>query len=89
MNKSKIKGLIFGCAIGDALGMPIESFSKEKIQSKYKRLTNYIQPVDHKWFNGKESGTTTDDTSLLTATVESIIDSNGLDMDSQVKWHVS
>jgi len=88
MNKSKIKGLIFGCAIGDALGMPIESFSKEKIQSKYKRLTNYIQPVDHKWFNGKESGTTTDDTSLLTATVESIIDSNGLDMDSQVKWHI-
>lgn len=88
IKKNKIKGLIFGCAIGDALGMPVESFSKEKISAKHNKVVDYIQPIGHKWFNGKEAGTTTDDTSLLTATIESIIDSNGLDMDSQVKWHI-
>lgn len=88
ITKSKIRGLFFGGAIGDALGMSVESFSKSKIASKYGRLVEYKAPVDHKWFNGKEAGTTTDDTALQVATAESIIESNGFDMDSQAKWHI-
>lgn len=86
--RSKITGMFLGIAIGDALGMPVETFSKSKILEKYSKVSKYEVPSNHKWFDGHEAGTITDDTQLTVAVAKSIIESNGLDMDSMAKFHV-
>jgi ADP-ribosylglycohydrolase len=87
MDKNKIKGLFLGSAIGDAAGMPVESFSYEKILTEYGRVTQYLQPNGHKWFNGEKPGTTTDDYQLTAAVAEGLIEGN-LSLPVHVRWHI-
>ncbi len=87
INRSKMRGMFLGIAIGDSLGMPAETFSQSRIDQEYGRITMYYRPDKHKWFDGREAGTTTDDFQLTAATAEALIESE-LDMESQVKWHI-
>lgn len=87
INRSKIRGMFLGCAIGDSLGMPVETFLKERIEKEYGRVTMYHRPDKHKWFDGRDAGTTTDDFQLTAAVAEALIESE-LDMESQVNWHI-
>ncbi|MHA1948248.1 MAG: ADP-ribosylglycohydrolase family protein [Candidatus Thorarchaeota archaeon] len=73
--EKKIRGMFLGVAIGDALGMPVETFTAERIKEVYGRVTEYHRPDNHKWFDGHESGTTTDDTQLTIAVAEGLIES--------------
>ncbi|MCZ6800945.1 MAG: ADP-ribosylglycohydrolase family protein, partial [Nitrospirae bacterium] len=84
--KDKVIGAFLGGAIGDALGMSVETFSAEKIAEKYGRVTDYLTPDGHKWFDGEEAGTTTDDTQLTIAVAEAMI-AFPFDMDSQAELH--
>lgn len=70
LNRNKVKGLFVGGAIGDALGMPVEGWSAEKIAEKYSRIEKYLIPVDHKYYSPEQNpaGSTTDDTQLTRAT---------------------
>ena len=86
--KDKVLGMFFGIAIGDALGMPVETFSAEKIATTYGRVTDYKIPDGHKWFNGQPAGMITDDTQLTLAVAEGLIEAD-LDMDAQAKHHVA
>ncbi len=86
-DQDKILGSFLGVAIGDALGMPVESWSADKIAEVYGKITDYLVPKDHKWYDGDPAGQVTDDTQLTLATAESIIE-NGLDMDTFAKHHV-
>jgi len=69
----KVRGMFLGVAIGDALGMPVEMFTAEKIKDKYGRVTEYHVPDGHKWFNGEKAGTITDDTQLTIAVAEALV----------------
>jgi ADP-ribosylglycohydrolase len=93
MNKDQVCGMYLGVAIGDALGLAVETFSPEKILEKYPetkgRITEYLVPTGHKWFDGRIAGTTTDDTQLTIAVSESIVESNDLDIYSQIRYHVA
>lgn len=99
MNRSKIVGMFVGGAIGDAWGMPVETWDTEKIFKVHPSgLNNYKEPIGHKWFThdpDKEpdktympAGTTTDDTQLTRAVAKGLINSKGFDMDEIAKWHV-
>jgi ADP-ribosylglycohydrolase len=88
MNRDRIEGMFLGTLIGDALGMPVETFTAEKIASTYGRVTEYLTPDGHKWFNGHKAGTYTDDTQLTLAVAEALID-GGFDMECQARHHVS
>lgn len=89
--KDRIDGMFLGIAIGDALGMPVETFSSQEIQKKHGRITEYHSPKigGHKYYNEVNAGTTTDDTQLTLAVAEGIIAANGLDMEEQAKSHVA
>ena len=71
ISKEKIRGMFLGIAIGDALGMPVETMTLEKIAKKFGRVNRYIRPDGHKWYNGQPAGTWTDDTQLSLAIAES------------------
>lgn len=69
----QIRGMFLGVAIGDALGMPVEGFSAKQITIKHGWLTEYVRPDGHKWFDGREAGTWTDDTQLTLLVADSLI----------------
>lgn len=75
--RDKIKGMLVGGAIGDALGGPVETWSPERINEIHGGpITKYVAPIGHKWFKPEEffPGMTTDDTQLTIATMQGFID---------------
>lgn len=89
IDRDKIEGMFLGIAIGDCLGMPVETWSAKKIADTYGRVTTYLKPDGHKWFDGHSAGTYTDDTQLSLTVAEAMIEADGLDMDVQVKYHIA
>ncbi|TCS81041.1 ADP-ribosylglycohydrolase family protein [Tepidibacillus fermentans] len=65
----KIKGALFGVAVGDALGGTTEFMTPEQIQQKYGRLTEIVG--GGVW--NLEPGETTDDTAMTIAVAKGII----------------
>ncbi len=74
--RDQILGMFVGGAIGDALGMPVETWTPERIREVHPKGVNYyVSPVDHKWFSCETpTGTITDDTQLTLAVAEGMIE---------------
>ena len=89
MNRDKVKGMMLGIAVGDALGMPVETRSAAHIKEKYGRIEKYEEPTGHKYFDGKPAGDWTDDTVLSLAVANSLIEAGTFDLDSQAKWNAA
>mgnify|MGYP001433515367 CR=1 FL=1 len=80
--RNKIQGMFLGVAIGDSLGMPVETWGRERILQQYPNgIQRYETPDGHKWFAGEEAGTVTDDTQLTLAVIKGMILGNGFDLD--------
>lgn len=76
----KIKGVFFGQAIGDALGLGTEFLDKKQIASFYPNgLTDYSQIVQDKHRQRWSIGTWTDDTDQFLCICDSILKSNTVD----------
>jgi ADP-ribosylglycohydrolase len=76
LTRAKVKGLLIGGAIGDALGAPVETWGPKKIVEVHGGpIAKYVAPIGHKWFKPEEflPGMTTDDTQLTVATMEGLI----------------
>ena len=70
----KIKGLIFGQAIGDALGLGTEFMSKKQVNYHYPdRLQDYHQIIQDKHRSRWKRGEWTDDTDQMLCIVDSMI----------------
>lgn len=67
--RNKIAGALYGVAIGDALGAPLEFMSQEQIAKKHGRVTEMIGGG---WLD-VEPGEITDDTQMTLAVAEGII----------------
>jgi ADP-ribosylglycohydrolase len=80
--------MFLGVAIGDALGVPVETFDAARIERDYGRITTYLQNPTHKWSATKPAGMWSDDTQLTLAVAESIIERGTFDLESQAKWHL-
>jgi len=83
MYKYQIIGSFLGTAVGDALGMTVEMKTPEFIKDKYGRITDYIQVEGEV----KSKGEWTDDTQLMLATAEAMIEAKGFDMDAIAEHH--
>lgn len=88
LSKDRIRGLFLGAAIGDALGLPCEGWSAEKIKEKYGKLTQYYNPQGHKYHDGLRAGSWTDDTQLTIAVAHALIEAGAIDLDTLAKHHV-
>ena len=76
MLRDKIKAALIGGAIGDAWGMPVETWNPERINGIHPGgVHSYVPPIGHKWFKVEEHppGSTTDDTQLHVATMVGLI----------------
>lgn len=93
MYKYQIIGSFLGTAIGDALGMAVENKTAEYIKDKYGKVTNYIQIEGRVKTKGEKElieckgGEWTDDTQLMLATAEAMIEAKGFDMEAIAEYH--
>lgn len=74
----KFKGVIFGQAIGDALGLGSEFLLKEEVQKYYPNgLTDYNQIIPDAHRSRWEKGDWTDDTDMMLCIARAIIKDGG------------
>ena len=77
--QDQFQGALIGCAVGDALGAPLEGWSRERI-GELPSVTDHYRPLAR----GKEglrypSGQYTDDTQLTMAIARSLVACQGVD----------
>jgi ADP-ribosyl-[dinitrogen reductase] hydrolase len=91
--EDRILGMLAGVAIGDALGMPVETMSRENILKLNGGLgvTYYMNPVQMRIDDTKNlaTGDTTDDWQLTSAVARSLIEAKGFDIVHQATTHLS
>ena len=77
----KLKGLIYGQAIGDALGLGTEFMSKSEVASKYPRgLHSYDQIIQDRHRHRWPKGAWTDDTDQMLCILDSILENQHIDI---------
>lgn len=85
----RYRGAIVGFAIGDALGMPAEFLTPTKIREHYHgKIDDFIEPYISHPNDSLKAGQYTDDTQLMLAVAESIIDKSGVDCEDISKKFV-
>src|SRR5919108_1828774 len=62
---SKVRGCLYGGAIGDALGAPAEWRRPEEIWERYGAITDFVEPWDGPSPVGKGDGRYTDDSHMV------------------------
>lgn len=87
--RDKIKGLIYGQAIGDALGLGTEFMRKEEVKKYYPdKIKNYDQIIQDKHRSRWEKGSWTDDTDQFLCILDSILDNRDINLlDVASKFH--
>lgn len=82
----KIKGLFFGQAIGDALGLGSEFLNKKQVKVYYpEKLTKYSQIIQDSFRKQWEIGEWTDDTDQFLCICDSIIKTKKVDLNAFAK----
>jgi ADP-ribosylglycohydrolase len=61
----KIRGCLYGGAIGDALGAPAEGRDPDEIAARYGAITDFVEPWDGPSEIGKGDGRYTDDSHMI------------------------
>lgn len=82
MNTTPIAGRMLGClygvALGDAMGMPGELWSRSRIRAHFGRIDRFLPgPDGHVVVDGFRAGQVTDDTQQMIMLAESIIRAGG------------
>lgn len=90
--KDKIRGCLIGVAVGDALGMPVETMTPEQIlaETSGQGITGYATPIQRrlKGTAALPAGATTDDTQLTLAVARSLIRARGFNLRDLAAEHV-
>lgn len=87
--KDKISGVLYGMAIGDAMGMPPELWSRKRIIEKYGTITDFLEgdPENEISFQYKR-GNFTDDTSQAITILDSLIETDFEVDSSNIAKHI-
>lgn len=88
----KIKASLLGVAIGDALGMPVETMTRAQIKARYpKGINTFMAPVQQRIGSTAvlTAGSTTDDWFLTRVVAESLIARQTFDLNDMAKRHIA
>lgn len=83
---SRFKGCLLGGAIGDAMGMPGETYSRQQILKKYGEIKDLL-PKDKRGAS-KPAGSWTDDTYMTMLTAKSIINCEGINIGQMTETYL-
>lgn len=75
---SRILGSLIGVALGDAMGMPSEMWSRQRIENYFGKIADFLPgPDENAISKGLSAGEVTDDTIVTVLMAESIIEADG------------
>ncbi|MDP4190887.1 MAG: ADP-ribosylglycohydrolase family protein [Bacteroidota bacterium] len=75
---NKVLGAFIGVAYGDAMGMPVEFWTKEKITRRFGWIDSFLDaPEDNVISHGLKAGQVTDDTYMTFLISETLIEDKG------------
>jgi ADP-ribosylglycohydrolase len=87
--EKKILGSLYGQAIGDAMGMPSELWTKNKVTSYFGWIDDFLPgPEENIAANEFKAGEFTDDTSQCVALMDAIIEADGEVQPALVAKHI-
>lgn len=76
--ENRILGCLYGQAIGDAMGMPSELWTKNKVVDYFGWIDDFLPgPEENIAANEFSAGEFTDDTSQCVALMDAVIEANG------------
>lgn len=75
---NRILGALVGCAVGDAMGMPGEMWSRSRIQKTFGQIRDFLPGhPEHEISAGFAPGETTDDTIVTVLVAKSLVRCKG------------
>lgn len=84
--KDKIKGMLFGYALGDALGIGTELMTQREVAIRYPEGLHSFSQMIRDWHRCQwERGDWSNDTETLLLLVDSLLDSNGVDINDYAR----
>lgn len=83
--RDRVQGMFLGIAIGDALGVPVETYDAARIKREFDRVLTYRTNPGHKWAKNKCAGQWSDDTQLTLAIAESLIACGRVDINDMAR----
>jgi ADP-ribosylglycohydrolase len=79
ISEDKARGILYGAAIGDAIGAPVEFLTKEQIIEKYKSPVDTFDAYEGDKFLRSLPGSITDDTDMGLRILEASLDAGWID----------
>lgn len=77
-SNDRAQGAFYGLALGDALGMPTQSFSRAQIITRFGQITGLVDaPADQPIAPNMPKGSITDDTEQAILVAQLLVDGNG------------
>ena len=87
--KRKIEGVLYGMAIGDAMGMPPELWSRKRLLERYGKITGFMDGNPENEISWQyKRGQFTDDTSQALAILDSLIETHFRPDPSNIASHL-
>lgn len=87
--KNKIKGVLYGMAIGDAMGMPPELWSRAHLIERYGVIEDFLDgPADNEISYQYKRGQFTDDTAQALVILDSLIESHFVPKPDSIATHI-
>lgn len=89
MLQDKILGVLYGMAMGDAMGMPPELWSRERLQKVYGKIGDFLDGhPDNAISYQYKKGNFTDDTSQALAILDSLIETDFVPDQKNIAAHI-
>lgn len=87
--KDQILGVLYGMAIGDAMGMPPELWSRRRLLKEYGKITDFMDGhPDNRISHQYKRGEFTDDTSQAIAILDSLIETDFCPSSKNIAAHI-
>ena len=85
----RVTGMLLGIAIGDAMGLPLETMTATDIAARFGRVETLLSCVSNPFIKGElPLGTISDDTQLTIAVARALIAANRIDLDQVARAHI-
>ncbi len=89
MDKSKIRGVLLGAAIGDSLGMCVEELTKDEVSNFYgERLETVLKPHPKSPACFQEAGETSSEFELIKIITQSLVEKRYLDVKDIISKYI-
>jgi len=89
MLADKVLGTLYGQAIGDAIGMPSELWSRKRIRAYFGEITDFLDgPIENDAARIYKRGQFTDDTSQSLAILDALIENHFIPDDAMIARHL-